>query len=88
MANTNLANEKLEVLRKREAALKAAIAAELVRQQKRKASEDARAASVIGEALLRHAEQSPQLNTMLKQVLQSATLTDSDRAFLTKKGWL
>ena len=88
MADTKSVNEKLEALRKREAALKSAIAAELVRQQRRKEKDNARAASVIGEALLRHAEQSPQFNTMLKQVLHSATLADSDRAFLTKKGWL
>jgi hypothetical protein len=86
--NTGSINGRLEALRKREAALKAAIAEELVRQQKRKAADDARAASVVGEALLRHAEHSPQFTTMLKQVLQAATLADSDRAFLTKKGWL
>jgi hypothetical protein len=88
MVNANLANTKLDALRRREEALKAAIAEEKVRQQKRKEKEDARLFSVLGEALTHYAAQSPDFKLMLKQVLQSADLRDTDRAFLAGKGWL
>ena len=81
-------NVRLEALRQREAALKAAIAAEKVRQQKRKEKMDARVFAIMGEALTRYAERSPDFRLMLRQVLQSAELRDADRAFLTANGWL
>ena len=79
---------KLEALRKREAAIKAAIAAEKVREQKRKEKMDARVFAIVGEALTRQAERSPDFRLMLRQVLQSAELRDTDRAFLAGNGWL
>jgi hypothetical protein len=85
MANDN---GKLETLRRREAALKAAIAAEKVRQQKKREKDEAHEASVIGEALLRYSRQMPDFRLMLKQVLATAELSDSNRAFLAGKGWL
>ena len=88
MVNANLANAKLEALHRREAALKAAIAEEKVRQQKRNAKSDARLFAVVGEALVHYANQSPDFKLMLKQVLQSAELRDTERAFLAGKGWL
>lgn len=91
MLNTNgggNGNNRIDALRRREAALKAAIAAEKVRQQKRKEKDDARVFAVVGEALTRYAEQSPDFRLMLKQVLQSADLRDTDRAFLAGKGWV
>lgn len=78
---------RLAALRKREATLKAAIAAEQVRQQKRKDKENARLFSVLGEALAHYASKSPDFKLMLKQVLQSAGLRDTDRAFLAGRGW-
>jgi hypothetical protein len=86
--NPTNGNARLEALRQREAALKTAIAAEKVRQQKRRERNDARVFSIIGEALARYAEQSPDFRLMLKQVLQSAELHDGDRAFLAGNGWL
>ena len=83
-----ITGSKLEILHKKEAALKAAIAAEKVRQQKRQAKDEARVHSVIGGALAVYAAQSPDFQLMLKQVLQSAVLPDSDRTFLKKKRWL
>ncbi len=79
---------RLEALRQREAALRAAIAAEKVRQQKRKEKADARVFAIVGEALTRYAERSPDFRLMLGQVLQSAELRDTDRAFLAANGWL
>ena len=80
--------DKLQSLRKKEAMLRAAIAAEKVRQQKRREKEAAREAAVIGEALLLHAKQSPEFRLMLNQVLQSAQLRETDRSFLAGAGWL
>jgi len=88
MVNANPANAKLEALRRREAALKAAIAQEKVLQERRAAKHNAKLFSVLGEALTHYAAQSPDFKLMLKQVLQSAELRETDRAFLTGKGWL
>jgi len=87
MSEANGNANRLAALRKREAALKAAIAAEQVRQQKRKDKENARLFSVLGEALAHYAAKSPDFKLMLKQVLQSAGLRDTDRTFLAGKGW-
>jgi hypothetical protein len=88
METNNGMNGKIEALRKREAALKAAIAAEQVRQQKRRERENARLASIIGAALIENAAKNPDtLGLMVKQVLQASELRESDRAFLAAKGW-
>ncbi len=81
-------NAVLDALRKKEAALKAAIATEKVKQQKRQEKDDARLFSIVGAALVQNAAQSPDFRLMLKQVLQSAALRETDRAFLAGKGWL
>lgn len=90
MLNRNVQNQnrKLDDLLRREQALKAAIATEKVRQQKKREKEDARLFSIVGEALVKNAAQSPDFQLMLKQVLQSAALRESDRDFLAGKGWL
>lgn len=88
METNNGMNGKIEALRKREAALKAAIAAEQVRQQKRRERENARLASIIGAALIENAAKNPDtLGLMVKQVLQASELRESDRSFLAAKGW-
>ena len=81
-------SDRIDALLRREAALKAAIAAEKVRQQKRKEKMDARIFVIVGEALTRYAERSPDFRLMLRQVLQSAELRDAERAFLAANGWL
>jgi hypothetical protein len=43
---------------------------------------------VLGQAVTYQAAQSPDLKLMIKQVLQSAELRDTDRAFLAGKAWL
>lgn len=86
--NSGNSNDRIDALLRREAALKAAIAQEKVRRQKRKEKDDARLFSIVGAALVQNAEQAPDFRLMLKQVLQAAELRDSDRAFLTGKGWL
>ena len=88
MNNSNDVNPKLEALRKREAALKAAIAAENVRQQKRKEKDDARLFAIVGEALVSYGAQSPDFKTMLQQVLATAVTDERARQFLAARGWL
>jgi hypothetical protein len=87
MDNGTTSNGKIEALRKREAALKAAIVAEQVRQQKRKEKEDARLASIIGAALIDNCAKQESLGVMVKQILAASDLRESDRAFLAGKGW-
>jgi hypothetical protein len=88
LKNSGVNSDRLAELHRREAAIKAAIAAEKVREQKRKEKMDTRVFAIVGEALTRYAERSPDFRLMLKQVLQSAELRDTDRAFLSANGWL
>jgi hypothetical protein len=84
---TKNGNEKIEALRKRETALKAAIAAEQVRQQKLKNKLAAKECAEIGEAIVRYARQSAEFKTMLFQVLPVVVTEDKAR-FLKERGWM
>lgn len=89
MDNGSNGNGKIEALRKREAAIKAALAAEQVKQQKRRERENARLASIIGAALIENAVKNPNsFGAMVKQVLQASSLREADRSFLNAKGWV
>jgi hypothetical protein len=91
MDNGATGNGKIEALRKREAALKAALAAELVKQQKAKAKLAAREFATVGETVCKYAGQSPEFKTMLQQVLPVAAAAVADepaRKFLASRGWL
>jgi hypothetical protein len=88
MDNGTNGNDKILALRKREAAIKAALVAEQVRQQKAKAKLAAREFALVGEALCKYAAQSPDFHLMLKQVLASAVTDDVARKFLIGRGWL
>jgi len=61
--------DKLEILRTKEAALKAAIAAEQVRQQKAKAKLQAREFATVGEAVCTYASRSPDFKAMVSEAL-------------------
>jgi len=88
MDGTNDGNGKLDALRRKEAALKSAIAAEQVKQQKRKEKENARLASVVGAALMEAcAKQPDSVGVMIRQLLQASNIRETDRAFLSAKGW-
>ena len=78
---------KLDALRKREAELREAIAKEKIRQQKTKARLQAREALILGEAVCKHAEQSPDFKLMLKQLLPSVVTDEAPRKFLANRGW-
>lgn len=80
---------KLEALRKREAALKNAIAIEKVRQQKQEEKDEARLHSIIGAALVQNAAKHADFELMLKGILKSATsFSDGEKKLLRAKGWL
>jgi hypothetical protein len=85
---TKNGNDKIEALRRREQALKTAIAAEQVKQQKANAKQQAREFSTVGEALVTYAAQSADFKLMLKQVLASAVTDGPTRKFLAGRGWL
>ena len=85
---TKNGSEKIEALRRREQALKTAIAAEQVKQQKANAKLQAREFSTVGEALVKYSAQSADFKLMLKQVLTSAVTDDATRKFLAGRGWL
>lgn len=86
--NVSDARNRIEALRKREAALKAAIAAEQTKIQKRKERDHARLVTIVGSALLEQASNVPDFRFMLKQALQGVAMRDADRAFLAAKDWL
>ena len=88
MENNGRNNERIDALRKREAEIRARIAAERVRQQRRAEKEYERLKSVIGGVLLESAAQHPDFELMLKSTLASAALGESDRKLLRAKGWL
>lgn len=88
-SNGTNANDKIEALRKREAALKAAIAAEQVRRQKAQAKIAAREFSAVGEALCKYAAKSPEFHSTLKAMLSAAvgTIDEATKKFLSSRGW-
>jgi hypothetical protein len=90
MANERGANGngRLEVLRQREAALKAAIAVEKVKEQKRREKERERLCAIVGSICVRDGEETPEYKAMLIRTMQGADMTDSDRAFLVRMNWL
>jgi hypothetical protein len=84
-------NGRIELLKKRENEIRAKIAAERVKQQKRKEKDRARLAAIIGAAMLDEAARVPDFELLLKQRLSSSeTLKQDERAceFLVSMGWL
>jgi hypothetical protein len=84
----NTENSSLDKCAQKVAAAIAAFKTEKVKQQKRREREDARAQAIVGRAVVDYASKFADFRLMINQVLQSAAFSDSDRAFLTKKGWL
>jgi hypothetical protein len=84
----SIARTRLESLLKKQAALKSAIEVEKVREQRRNDKEVTRLHLIVGEALVRDSEDSPEFKSMLVRVLEGANLGSSERAFLARKGWL
>ena len=81
-------NNRIEALLRREAALKAVIAAEKVKEQKRRDKERDRLCALVGAICVRNGEDAPEFKTMLIRVMQGADMSDGDRAFLVRMNWL
>jgi len=81
-------NGRIELLRKREAEIRAAIAAETVKRKRREFKELERLKNVIGGALLATAAEDPAFAVHLKERLQKAALVESETNFLRSKGWV
>lgn len=79
---------KLVALKQREAALKAAIAAEQVRQQKRREKDRERLAKTVGIAVLDEAARVPDFELLLKQTLKKTVKDEKAAKFLVEMRWL
>jgi glutamine synthetase adenylyltransferase len=84
--NGTNSNERIELLKKREAALRLLIAREQTLQLKRKEKERARLAAMVGACLLADMEDHPEVREAILQSLRR-TATERDIAFLKTKGW-
>ena len=82
-------NGRIEALKKREAEIRARIAEERVRQQRRVEKEYARLKTIVGGALLANAAKNTDFELMLKGVLKTTPIeAESDKKLLRAKGWL
>jgi len=81
-------NGRIELLRKREAEIRAAIAAETVKRKKREFKEFDRLKNIVGGALLAMAAEDQAFALHLKERLQKAVVVESERNLLRSKGWL
>jgi hypothetical protein len=81
---------KLDALRKREAALREAITKEKIREEKAKAKVLAREFASVGETLCKHAAQSRDFHSTLRQMIAAAIAAADEptRKFLASRGWL
>jgi hypothetical protein len=81
-------NDTIQLLLKRELALKARLAAERVKLQQRREKERARLEAIIGKLLLDQAALTPDSDLMLRQILKTADIDERSRRFLAELGWL
>ena len=88
MGDLSTNGERLESLRKREAALKALILKERLKQQARIEREERRLFGLVGQAVVRDTKEAPEFKAMIMRALKVAGMPDGDRAFLKRKGWL
>jgi hypothetical protein len=81
-------NDKIEALRKREAEIRAKIAAEESKRRKRDEKELNRIKLLVGGAFLADVEKNPDTRAGVVAVLDRAIVAPKDRDFLKEKGWL
>jgi hypothetical protein len=84
---TGIGKSKLDILREREGDLRAQIAAEVKRRQKRQLREFTRLRAIVGGAVVAIAERDPDFKATVGQSLRAADIAPNDRAFLKSKGW-
>jgi hypothetical protein len=81
-------SEKLALLRKREAELKARIAAAEAVEKAKRRKNDTRVKVLIGAAFVSDTEAKPETRGAVVAVLERAIVAPKDRAFLKSQGWL
>jgi hypothetical protein len=86
-ANATAGNGRLDALKKREADIRARIAQEKVREQKREDKEQERAERIVGRAAVAYAASDPKFAEQLKPALQSIT-ADGEKNLLRARGLL
>jgi hypothetical protein len=72
--------DKLDALKKKQAQIKAQIAAVEAKQKAAERKRDTRRKIIVGSAVLAHATLHPAFAVALKEVLKLAVVRDSDRA--------
>lgn len=86
--NEHNGNGRIELLKKREAEIRAAIAVETVKRKKREFKEFERLKNIVGGALLANAAEDPVFAAHLKERLQKAVVVEGEQKLLRSKGWL
>jgi hypothetical protein len=81
-------NGKIQAILNRQAALRARLAQERVKEQQRREREYARLCALVGTICVRNGEASPEFRAMLIRAMQGADMTESDRTFLVRMNWL
>jgi len=81
-------DDKLAALRKREAQIKAKIAAAEALAKAKRRKEDTRVKVLIGAAFVSDTDRNPETRAGVVAVLDRAIVAPKDRAFLKSKGWL
>jgi hypothetical protein len=85
---TTKGNGKIQAILDRQAALRARLAQERVKEQKRREKERERLCAIVGAICVRDGEDSPEYKAMLIRAMQGADMTESDRTFLVRMNWL
>ena len=80
--------DRIELLKKREAATRAALAAERMKLVKREKREIEKLESLIGEAVVKAAALSPEFKLMITQTALCNVTDDKARRFLAGHQWL
>ena len=80
--------EKIEALRRRELAVRSAIAAAQTLRQKREEREYRRLVGIVGTALLTYAAQASDFDLMIRGILKTAVTDERSRKFLADLGWM
>lgn len=87
--NGSNGNERIEFLKKREAEIRAKLAEERLKQQKREWREYKRLKDIVGGALLAKSAEDAEIEDMVKRIVKAAPITsEGDKRILRAKGWI
>ena len=86
--NGSNSNERIESLKKREAEIRAKLAEERLKQQKREWREYKRLKDIVGGALLAKSAEDAEVEEMVKRIVKAAPITsEGDKRLLRSRGW-